>query len=112
MPRMPQISEDSSAADRDPAPPRGLSRSEKSAFRRVCELRRAAGRPVAAIESDIVVDYLAARSRLAELQRVEREEQADSVFFLKDRIALAAAVDRAAGTCRRLAKDLMLIGAA
>lgn len=111
MPRKPQPSEDSPAADRDPIPPRGLSKADKGAFRRVCELRRAAGRPVAAIESDVLVDYLAARARLAELQRVEREEQADSVFFLKDRIALAAAVDRAAATCRRLAKDLKLIGA-
>jgi hypothetical protein len=109
--KTPHASANSPVDDADPLPPRGLTRSEKSDFKRICELRRAAGRPVSPIESDLVRDYIDARARLAELQRVEWSEQADRHFFLKNRIALAAAVDRAAATVRRLAKDLGLIGA-
>lgn len=63
-----------------------------------------------AIESDGIKDYIDARARLAELQRIDWAEQSSSHYFMKDRIALAAAVDRAASSVRRLAKDLKLIG--
>jgi hypothetical protein len=109
--KTPKASAVAPASDRDPNPPRGLSRSEKGEFARICRLRRAAGRPVSPIETDLVRDYLDARARLIELQNTEWAEQAGSHYFLKDRIALASAVDRAASTVRRLAKDLKLVGA-
>jgi len=110
MAKAPKTTVPSPATDQDPKPPRGLNRSEKSEFVRICRLRRAAGRPVSPIEVDIVRDYLDARARLIELQNVEWAEQSGSHYFLKDRIALASAVDRAAATVRRLAKDLRIIG--
>lgn len=100
----------SPASDRDPPAPRGLSRSEKSEFVRICRLRREAGKPISPIEVDLVVDYLHARERLQVLQRVEWSEQRAGHFFIKNRIALAASIDRAAGTVRRLARDLKLVG--
>jgi len=87
-----------------------LSRPDQREFRRLCSLRRAAGKPVSALEADILVDYLAARGRFAELQAVQWAEEAGERFFLRDRVTLAAAVDRAAATVRRLAKDLRLVG--
>lgn len=110
MAKAPMPSATSPADGPDPSAPRGLSRSEKSEFVRICRLRRAAGRPVLAIESDTIRDYLDARARLAELQQVQWQKEAESHFFLRDRIALAAAVDRAAASVRRLARDLRLIG--
>jgi len=94
----------------DPSPPRGLNRSEKVQFQRICRMRRDAGKPVSALEVDIIRDYLDARARLEELQRVEWTEQARPHFFLSERIKLASAIDRAASSVRRLAKDLGLVG--
>lgn len=109
MSKSQQTSAEAAPADRDPAPPRGMSRTEKSEFSRICRLRRAAGRPVSPLESDLLADYLAARERLRALEDLQAE-QATSRVFLKDRLALAAALDRAAATVRRLARDLQLIG--
>jgi len=73
-------------------------------------MRRDAGKPVSALEVDIIRDYLDARARLEELQRVEWTEQARPHFFLSERIKLASAIARAASSVRRLAKDLGLVG--
>lgn len=112
-----QISKD---GDADPTPPRGLSKAEKSEFRRVCALRRQAGNPVQAIESDLVADYVQTRARLVVWQRKLKHGQTrergysgfpgDERMFLADQLTLAATLDRTAAACRRLARDLKLVG--
>lgn len=109
MSKLPKTLAVQPAADRDPLPPRGLNRSQRGEFKRLCRLRRAAGRPVSALERDLLADYLAARTRLDILQETEAEQASGSHFFLRDQLALAAAIDRAAGVVRRLARDLGLI---
>ncbi|CAN7343072.1 hypothetical protein [Bosea sp. LjRoot237] len=107
-------SADSPAEEADPIPPRGFSKAEKSEFRRVCGLRRKAGNPVQAIESDLVALYVLSRSHLATWQKKNAWGQAvppgshNANLFLSQQLAVAAAVDRTAAACRRLARDLKL----
>lgn len=114
-------SANSKGGDADPAPPRGLSKAEKSDFRRVCDLRRQAGNPVQPIESDLVADYVQTRSRLALWQKKLRHGQVferetftgypkGERMDLAEQLSLAATLDRTAAACRRLARDLQLIG--
>lgn len=90
--------------------PKGLSKARKSAFSRVVEMRKSAGDPVKPIEVDAVLDYVDARARLVQLQRLQNGELAP--YFVSDKIALIAAIDRAASSCRRLGRDLRLFSKA
>lgn len=122
MAKAQQASGVSSGGDVDPMPPRGLSKAEKSEFRRVCDLRRQAGRPVSVLETDVLVDYVQTRTRLAVWQKKLRHGQTcerdtfhdyprEERMLLSEQLALAGTLDRTAAACRRLARDLKLIGA-
>lgn len=65
---------------------------------------------MSALERDLLGDYLSARTRLEILQETEAEKAAGAHFFLREQLALASAIDRAAGVVRRLASDLKLVG--
>lgn len=118
MTKAQQLSQVSLGGDADLTPPRGLSKAEKSEFRRVCTLRRQAGNPVQPIESDLLGDYVQTRARLAIWQRklkrgqtVERDGyHQDERMLLSEQLTLAATLDRTAAACRRLARDLRLVG--
>lgn len=92
--------------------PKGLTKAQKSAFRRVCDMRNAEGDPVSAIEVDAVVDYVDARARLAALQKIARREHRDNPLVLNYILPVEGAVERAAATCRRLGRDLRLTSSA
>lgn len=104
------------ADEPDPLPPRCLSTAEKSEFRRVCDMRRKAGNPVREIETDVLADYVVTRARLAAWQKklawglAVPPGSLSANMFLSQQIAVAATVDRAAAACRRLARDLKLVG--
>lgn len=80
-------------------------------------MRRKAGNPVRATETDILADYVLMRARLATWlkklvwgQSIPQGSRNENMF-LSEQLAVAATVDRAAAACRRLAKDLKLIAA-
>ncbi|RWC10776.1 MAG: hypothetical protein EOS52_23695 [Mesorhizobium sp.] len=50
--------------------PRWLTRAEKAAFRRICSLLSAAGRPVSDADVDTIADLVSLRSRIADTRRI------------------------------------------
>jgi hypothetical protein len=56
------------------SPPAGLTKAEKSLFRRIANAQIAAGRPVLASQLDILFDYIAVRGRIAALRKMLRAE--------------------------------------
>ena len=106
-------------------PPRWMTRSEKSDFRRVIDARKAAGRPVMATEFDTICDFVSSRSRLAFLRRLTKEavrqcrEDPLERFKLhplghqpeqRHAMAVIRQTEAAAAHSRRLARDLGLVG--
>jgi hypothetical protein len=86
--------------------PRSLTKAEKLDFERVVTLLNEAGKPVSAAEIDTIVDYCSARSRLAQLRKLLRQQDATADF---DRLLAAnRAINATASAARRLARDLGL----
>ncbi|MCP4562544.1 MAG: hypothetical protein GY873_39175 [Bosea sp.] len=114
--KTPKASSVAPASEPDPPAPRGFTKAEKSEFRRVCGLRRKAGNPVRAVETDILADYVRTRARLEVWQKKLAWGQGvpqGSIYsrmILSEQLAVASTLDRAAAACRRLAKDLKLLG--
>ncbi len=85
--------------------PRGLTKGEKSALRRLLAMREAVGDAVEPTELDLLVDYIRARKRLAELEAsLQRDDYVTPLL-----LAHHAAIRAQAAACRRLAKDLRLV---
>ncbi|OYW98383.1 MAG: hypothetical protein B7Z14_14950 [Bosea sp. 32-68-6] len=84
-------------------PPKWMKKSEKETFNRLILARSVAGRPVQSIEFDAVCDFVAVRSRLDKLRRMEREAS-----FPAERLATMRAIETATATARKLGRDLHL----
>jgi len=69
-----------------------MNRSQKKYFRALVRTRREANDPISESEIDSMADYVAARSRAAELQDMwERESERVTMYGLDGRTALPLA---------------------
>lgn len=93
------------------SPPRWMSRPEKSDFHRVIAARKAVGQPVLPTERDVLIDYVAVRSRIDALRRIFKKELPDvgpNLNFQRHVAGLARQIDSSTSLSRKLAKDLHL----
>jgi hypothetical protein len=91
--------------------PSWMNKPERRAFAAAISERLAHNRRVSAEEVDCLIDYTAARSRLATLHKLWRRTVAEGGQFRNDDdhiLKIARQLDSATASCRRLAKALAM----
>jgi hypothetical protein len=93
------------------SPPRWMTRVEKREFAGVIEARNSVGNPVLTTETDLIVDYVSSRSRIAALRMMLKDAMKDAKDYppsQRHASALIRQIDTTTSMSRRLARDLHL----
>jgi hypothetical protein len=93
------------------SPPRWMTKVEKREFAGVIEARNNPGNPVLTTETDLIVDYVSSRSRIAALRSMLKDAMKDAKEYppsQRHAAGLIRQIDTTTAMSRRLARDLRL----